>query len=50
MEELLEKIKKIRVDIVPIDNGEFIELELRTEEDGRFIRFEDLEKLLKELK
>ena len=42
---LLKSIK--RFDINPIDNGEFIELEEVEEEDGQFVRWEDIEKILK---
>ena len=39
-----------RVDIDTQDNGEFIEQDERIEEDGRYIRSEDLDKLISELK
>jgi hypothetical protein len=39
-----------RVDIDTQDNGEFIEKDERVEEDGRYIRSEDLDKLISELK
>ena len=39
-----------RVDIDTQDNGEFIEQDERIEEDGKFIRSKDLDKLISELK
>jgi len=39
-----------RVDIDTQDNGEFIEQDERIEEDGRYIRSEDLDRLISELK
>jgi hypothetical protein len=39
-----------RVDIDTQDNGEFIEQDERIEDDGRYIRSEDLDRLISELK
>ena len=39
-----------RFDIDTQDNGEFIEQYERVEEDGRYIRSEDLDKLISDLK
>ena len=39
-----------RIDIDTQDNGEFIEKDERIEEDGEYIRSEDLDKLISELK
>jgi hypothetical protein len=39
-----------RVDIYPLDNGEFIEKHEQIEEDGMYIISEDLDKLISELK
>lgn len=39
-----------RVDIDTYYNGEFIEQEERIEKDGKYIRSEDLDKLISELK
>ncbi|NPV12840.1 MAG: hypothetical protein HPY57_13795 [Ignavibacteria bacterium] len=39
-----------RVDIDTLYNGEFIEKDERIEEDGQYVRSEDLDKLISELK
>ena len=47
-QELIKNLEKLeRFDIDPIYNGEFTELNERIEEDGKYVKWEDVEKFLK---
>ena len=47
---IIESLKSIkRFDLDPVNNGEFIENVERLEEDGKYIKSEDLKSLLDEL-
>lgn len=45
-----EMPKLLRFDLDPVDNGEFIELEKRFEEEGKYVLYSDVLSMFKELK
>lgn len=47
-QKLIEYLTQLpRFDIDPIYNGEFTELNERLEEDGKYVKWDDIEKFLK---
>jgi hypothetical protein len=50
VDPIIESLKSIkRFDIDPVNNGEFIETPKRFEEDGEYIKAEDLMLIIEEL-